>query len=40
MALATYCAYVLKYKEGLATNNSTILTIAENLRVKWNLQCD
>lgn len=40
MALATYCAYVLKYKEGLQTNNTNIIQLAENLRQKWLLQCD
>lgn len=39
-ALATYCAYIIKYKEGIATNNANILSIAENLKQKWNLQCD
>lgn len=39
-ALATYCAYVIKYREGLQTNNTTIMSIAEALKSKWNIQCD
>lgn len=40
MALATYCAYILKFKEGIRTNNSNIIQLAEILRRKWNTQCD
>ena len=39
-ALATYCAYVVKYREGLQTNNANIIQLAENLRLKWLKQCD
>ena len=39
-ALATYCAYVVKYREGLQTNNANIVQLAENLRLKWLKQCD
>ena len=39
-ALATYLAYIIKYKEGILTNNSTIITLAEDLRVKWLTQID
>lgn len=39
-ALATYCAYVTKYKEGIKTNNSNIISLAENLKKKWNTQCN
>lgn len=39
-ALATYCAYVTKYKEGLQTNNANIIQLAEDLRRKWQVQCD
>ena len=39
-ALATYCAYVIKYKEGIQTNNANIIALAENLRLKWLTQCD
>lgn len=39
-AIATYCAYVSKFKEGLRTNNTTILSIANALKTQWNIQCD
>ena len=39
-ALATYVAYIIKYKEGLMTNNPNIIQSAESLRQKWLLQCD
>lgn len=40
MALATYCAYVNKYKEGLMTNNSNIIQLANTLKQQWNVQVD
>lgn len=40
VAIATYCAYIQKYKEGLMTNNAGLMQIAETLRAKWLLQCD
>ena len=40
MALATYCAYVQKFKEGLRTNNANMLQIANTLKAKWDVQCD
>lgn len=40
MALATYCAYVSKYKEGLMTNNSNIIQLANTLKQQWNVQVD
>ena len=40
MALATYCAYVQKFKEGLRTNNANMLEIANTLKAKWDVQCD
>lgn len=40
VALATYCAYILKYKEGLQTSNPTIIKLSETLRQKWLIQCD
>lgn len=40
LAIATYCAYITKYKEGLITNNGNILQLAQTLEVKWNRQCD
>lgn len=39
-ALATYLAYIIKYKEGLVTNNPNIIRLAEDLRLKWNTQVD
>ena len=39
-ALATYCAYVLKFKEGVSTNNSALLQMAQVLKQTWNVQCD
>lgn len=39
-AIATYCAYVNKYKEGLTTNNTGILQIATLLNKQWLIQCD
>lgn len=39
-ALATYLAYVMKYREGLQTNNVNIIKLAEDLRLKWLLQAD
>ena len=40
MALATYVAWILKYKEGLKTNNPTIVQMAETLHQRWLTQCD
>lgn len=40
MALATYCAYLSKFKEGLVTNNANIIKLADSLEQKWKLQCD
>lgn len=39
-ALATYCAYILKFREGLATNNQGLIQVSEMLRQKWLLQAD
>lgn len=36
MAIATYCAYTSKYKEGLMTNNTNIISIALQLKNEWN----
>lgn len=35
MAIATYCAYVDKYKEGIMTNNATVIQVASLLENKW-----
>lgn len=40
LALATYCAYISKYKEGLMTSNANIISIANTLKQQWNIQCD
>lgn len=40
MAIATYCAYITKYKEGLMTNNPNIIQLANTLKQQWNIQCD
>lgn len=39
-AIATYIAYVQKYKEGLQTNNTVMINLASNLENKWLKQCD
>lgn len=39
-AIATYCAYVTKFKEGLATNSAAIINAANMLRQQWLIQCD
>lgn len=39
-AIATYIAYVLKFKEGLVTNNNAIIQQANLLQAKWAQQCE
>lgn len=39
-AIATYIAYVFKFKEGLRTNNGDILKMSQMLEGKWLKQCD
>ncbi len=39
-ALAAYCAYVTKYKEGLQTNNPNIIQMAATLKAQWDIRCD
>lgn len=39
-ALATYCAYILKFKEGIQTNNAGLIQLATTLKAQWNAQCD
>lgn len=39
-AIATYIAYVNKYKEGLKTNNTVMINLASSLEQKWSKQCD
>lgn len=40
LALATYCAYVIKFKEGLKTNNPTIIRMSDKLLELWHKQID
>lgn len=39
-AIATYIAYVTKFKEGLITNNAAITNMASLLKAQWLQQCD
>lgn len=39
-AIATYCAYADKFKDGIATNNANSLQIAEVLKQQWLIKCD
>jgi len=39
-AIACYCAFTIKYKEGLRSNNSGIIQIAQLLRQDWLRLCD
>lgn len=39
-AIATYIAYITKFKEGLITNNAAITNQANLLKAQWNQQCD
>lgn len=40
MALATYCAWITKFKDGLTTNNTVAINLANNLKAQWQVQCD
>lgn len=40
MAIATYIAYVNKFKEGLKTNNGDIIKMSQILEGRWLKQCD
>ena len=40
LAIATYCAYVSKFKEGLMTNNANIIRVSEVLKQQWLTRCD
>lgn len=40
IALATYCAYIIKFREGLMTNNNNIIQTANVLKQRWDVQCD
>lgn len=40
LAIATYTAYITKFKEGILTNNRNIIEIANTLKSQWLTQCD
>lgn len=40
MAIATYIAYIVKFKEGLKTNNGDTIKLSQTLELKWKTQCD
>lgn len=40
LAIATYCAYINKFKEGIKTNNGNIINLANELKRNWLIQCD
>lgn len=40
LALATYCAWITKFKQGLETNNTVIINLANNLKQQWQIRCD
>lgn len=39
-AIATFIAYVDKYKEGLKTNNAGLIQLSQDLERKWLKRCD
>ena len=39
-AIAAFCAYAVKYKEGLQTNNANIINLANDLKRNWCTLCD
>ena len=40
VAIATYIAYITKYKEGLKNNNGDMLKLSQTLYQQWQKQCD
>lgn len=40
IAIATYVAYVQKYKQGIMTNNANIIQVANLLKADWLRYCD
>lgn len=38
-AIATFCAYVLKQREGIATNNGSLINLAAQLQREWRTYC-
>ena len=39
-AIAAYCAYTMKFKQYLQTNNKELLQAAQILQAEWNRLCD
>lgn len=39
-AIATYCAYVIKFKEGIQTSNNSIIQLSELLKRQWLVRAD
>lgn len=39
-AIAAYVAYVIKFKQGLATNNQGVIQASQILEKKWLIACD
>lgn len=39
-AIAAYCAWVVKFKEGIQTNNANIIQLAATLKAQWDTKCD
>lgn len=40
LALATYVAYIQKYRDGLMNNNPNSIQMAATLKAEWLLRCD
>lgn len=40
LAIATYCAYVAKFKEGIMANNRNVIEMVQFLKNQWNVYCD
>ena len=40
LAIATFIAYTVKFKEGLKTNNGDIIKLSQALQQQWLKQCD
>lgn len=40
LAIATFCAYIKEFKEGLKTNNPNIVRLSQELERKWYKYCD
>lgn len=40
LAIATFCAYTVKFKETIVSGNPNALKLSEMLQQKWRVQCD